>query len=96
MWCDKCFCLPGSIGEGCCGARTRGRSLAAARVADDSNNAIAARLQGPFPGVSLDALSLEAGDATRRDACEKSGFESSARRAYAGESRAPLPRSPAL
>ena len=83
MWCDKCFCLPGSIGEGCCGARTRGRSLAAARVAD--SNAIAARLQGPVLGVSLDALSLEVAEATRRDACEKSGFESSVRRAYAGK-----------
>ena len=50
------------------------------RVAD--SNAIAARLQGPFLGVSLDALSLEAAGATRRDACEKSGFESSAHRAY--------------
>ena len=73
MWCDKCFCLPGSIGEGCCGARTRGRSLAAARVAD--SNAIAARLQGPVLGVSLDALSLEVAEATRRDACEKSGLQ---------------------
>ena len=53
------------------------RSLAAAHVAD--SNAIAARLQGPFLGVSLDALSLEAAEATRRDACEKSGFESSLR-----------------
>ena len=52
------------------------------RASADSN-AIAARLQGPFLGVNLDALSLEAGDATRRAACEKSGFESSARRAYA-------------
>ena len=45
-------------------------------------NAIAARLQGPFLGVNLDALSLDAAE-TRRDACEKSGFDSSARRAYA-------------
>ena len=64
------------------------------RASADSN-AIAARLQGPFLGVNLDALSLDAAE-TRRDACEKSGFESSARRACAGESRAPLPRSPAL
>ena len=48
------------------------------RASADSN-AIAARLQGPFLGVSLDALSLEAAEATRRDACEKSGFESSTR-----------------
>ena len=49
------------------------------RASADSN-AIAARLQGPFLGVNLDALSLDAAE-TRRDACEKSGFESSARRA---------------
>ena len=48
-----------------------------ARIVD--SNAIAARLQGPVLGVSLDALSLEAAEATR-DACEKSGFESSGRR----------------
>ena len=51
------------------------------RASADSN-AIAARLQGPFLGVNLDALSLDAAE-TRRDACEKSGFDSSARRAYA-------------
>ena len=33
------------------------------RVAD--SNAIAARLQGPFLGVNLDALSLETAEATR-------------------------------
>ena len=44
------------------------------RASADSN-AIAARLQGPFLGVNLDALSLDAAE-TRRDACEKSGFES--------------------
>ena len=37
-----------------------------ARIVD--SNAIAARLQGPLFGVGLDALSLEAGEATRRDA----------------------------
>ena len=36
------------------------------RVAD--SNAIAARLQGPLFGVGLDALSLEAAEATRREA----------------------------
>ena len=59
------------------------RSLAAAHVAD--SNAIAARLQGPFLGVSLDALSLEAAEATRRDACEKSGLPGRIK-------RCPLPR----
>ena len=57
-----------------------GGGLAAARVADDSN-AIAARLQGPFLGMSLDALSLKAAEATRR--LRKIGFRVIGRRAYA-------------
>ena len=74
MWCDKCFCLDfrlWGVPSGSVLGLVGGASPP--RVAD--SNAIAARLQGPFPGVGLDELSLDAAEATRRDACEKSGLQ---------------------
>ena len=69
MWCDKCFCLH----MGCSGSPSGAvlglvGGASPPRVADDSTPLPQGPLLGVDLGVSLDALSLEAAEALRRDA----------------------------